>query len=106
MSRINLSTRRPIEYFLLVEPQAAGPVVGYYAEHPIADVVVDCFGRRFTYAGIAPRLHSGRYNVEALLPGEWIVEPGLVYYGNPGDPSGPLRKLRDAARHAGTGAGR
>ena len=80
MPRFSLSTARPVEYFILVEPHADGPVVGYYAGRPIPAAVVDYFGRRYSYAGVAPRRRSGQYDVEALGPGEWIVEPGLVYH--------------------------
>jgi hypothetical protein len=80
MSRFVLSTGRPVEYFILVEPHADGPVVGYYAGNPIPAAVVDYFGRRYSYAGVAPRRRGGQYDVEALGPGEWIVEPGLVYH--------------------------
>jgi len=79
MSRFGFATSRPVEYFILVEPHADGPVVGYYAGQAIAAAVVDYFGRRYSYAGIAPRRRSGQYDVEALGPGEWIIEPGLVY---------------------------
>ena len=79
MPRFGLSTGRPVEYFILVEPHADGPVVGYYGGSPIPAAVVDYWGRRYSYAGIAPRRRSGQYDVEALRPGEWIIEPGLVY---------------------------
>jgi hypothetical protein len=94
MSRANFTTARPVEYFILVEPRADGPVIGQYADRPIAAAVVDYFGCRFTYAGVAPRLRNGRYDVEALQPGEWIVEPGLIYYRDPGEPAGLLKRLR------------
>jgi hypothetical protein len=100
MPRIKSNPSRPIEYFLLVEPRAAGPVIGYYAERPIADAVVDCFGRRFIYKGVAPRLRNGRFDVESLQPGEWIVEPGLVYFGNPGQSDGLLKRLRSLGHHS------
>lgn len=79
MSRFALTTDRPVDYFILVEPRADGPLLGYYAGRPIPAAVVDYFGRRYSYAGVAPRGRSGQYNVEALGPGEWIIEPGLVY---------------------------
>lgn len=63
----------------VVDPKADGPVIGFYAECPIAAAVVDSFGHRFVYAGAAPRRHSGKFDFTALGPGEWIVEPGLVY---------------------------
>ena len=79
MFRSNLSAARPIEYYLLMEPQPSGRLVGYFAGKPIAECVIDAHGERYIYAGIAPRLRSGRYDVEALRRDEWLVEPGLVY---------------------------
>ncbi len=78
---------------LLVEPRPDGKVVGYYADHPIAATVVDYFGRRFSYAGVAPRLRSGRYDIGSLGLGEWIVEPGLIYcYQKTSEEGGLLKK--------------
>jgi len=51
-------TDRPVEYFILMEPRADGPAIGEYAGQPIYATVVDYFGRRFTYAGIVPRLRT------------------------------------------------
>ena len=79
MFRSNLSGQRPTDYYLLVEPQPHGRVVGYFKDRPIPEFVTDAYGTHYTYAGIAPRLASGRYDVEALRRGEWLVEPGLVY---------------------------
>ena len=79
MSRSGFTAGRPVDYFILVEPRADGPLLGYYAGRPIPAAVVDYFGRRYSYAGVAPRRRSGQYDVESLRPGEWIIEPGLVY---------------------------
>jgi hypothetical protein len=70
---------RPVEYFILMEPRPDGPVVGYLDGRPIPAAVVDCWGRHYCYAGVAPRRPSGQYDVESLRAGEWIMEPGLVY---------------------------
>jgi|WetSurMetagenome_2_1015567.scaffolds.fasta_scaffold671978_1 hypothetical protein len=70
---------RPAEYSIMVEPRPAGPTVGVYGGLPIAERVVDRFGRRFAYVGIARRPREGRFDVADLRPGELIVEPGLVY---------------------------
>jgi hypothetical protein len=94
MARINLSTAPPVEYFILVEPRPDGEIVGIYAGRPIHAAVVDYYGRRYTYLGVAPRLRSGRYDVESLALGEWIVEPGLVYYSDPDDGGSLLTRLR------------
>ena len=79
MSRFASSTGVRVEYLILVDPQPAGPLLGYYYDRPIPAAVVDYFGRRYIYAGIAPRRHNGQYDVEALAIGERLVEPGLVY---------------------------
>ena len=79
MTRLGLTSGRPVEYFILVEPRPDGPLVGYYAGRPIPEAVIDYFGRRYGYVGVASRRRGGQYNVEALAPGEWIIEPGLVY---------------------------
>ncbi len=70
---------------VVIEPQADGPVVGFYAGHPIAAAVVDYFGRRYIYAGVAARHDDGQYDFKALAPGEWIVEPGLIYAHDSGN---------------------
>jgi hypothetical protein len=103
MSRVNFRATRPVEYSILIEPRPDGQVIGYYAGRPIAAAVVDHFGRRFTYAGVAPRLRNGRYDAEALRPGEWIVEPGLVYYADPGETGGLLKMLRGSGHDSAIG---
>ena len=76
----------PIEYYILQTAARATPqsemgsvVVGYLADKPILSTVVDSTGSRYRYVGLASRLPDGRYDVQALSPGEWIVEPGLIY---------------------------
>ena len=83
------SRNLPIEYYILDDRQldarqAEGSVVGYLAGRPIAGRIVDLSGRRYRYAGLAPRLSNGGFDVESLLPGEWIVEPGLIYAADEG----------------------
>lgn len=70
---------RPLDYFMLQEPHAEGPLVGTFAGCAITEHMTDCFGCRYRFAGVAPRLANGRYDVDALQPGEWLVEPGLIY---------------------------
>lgn len=76
----------PIEYYILQIAAPATPqsergsvVVGYLADRPIFSTVVDSTGIRYRDVGLASRLPDGRYDVQALFPGEWIVEPGLIY---------------------------
>ena len=82
MSRVNFSQERPVEFFMLMKPQPDGPIMGTYAGEPIAATVVDLYGRRYSYIGVAPRLRSGRYDLDSLSEDEWLVEPGLVYRGH------------------------
>jgi hypothetical protein len=96
MSRFGITTALP-ECFILLDPRADGPVVGYYAGCPIPAAVVDYYGCRYTYAGVAPRRCNGAYDVQSLRLGEWIVEPGLIYRNegrNEGKPGGLLKRLR------------
>lgn len=69
----------PIEYFILWNPQFEGEVIGHLAGAPIRETVLDTCGTRYHYVGIAQRDCNGRFNVKLLSPGEWIVQPGLVY---------------------------
>ena len=63
------------------DPQKINPLssVDLVIDH---SVMVDEFGRRYAYAGVAPRLRDGRYDVDAVGKDEWLVEPGLVYRGD------------------------
>jgi hypothetical protein len=70
---------RPVEYFIVHDATPRGPRLGRYADHEIAESIVDSFGRRYVYAGIAPRCWNGQFDVDALQPGEFILQPGLVY---------------------------
>lgn len=70
---------RPIEYSILHHVKPVGPSLGFYNDREIPESVVDEFGRRFVYAGIASRTWSGELDCNALRPGEFIVRPGLVY---------------------------
>lgn len=74
---------RPVDYFMLQEPHGEGPLVGTFAGQAISECVTDYFGHRYRFAGIAPRLQDGRYDVDALAVGEWLVEPGLIYVRDP-----------------------
>jgi hypothetical protein len=80
-------------YLVVTDVRSDGPILGKYGEHKIAATVADYFGRRYGYVGIAVRQPSGRYDADALKPGEWIVEPGLVYKLENADPPKPSRRL-------------
>ena len=79
MYRIIASSQRADTYSIMVEPRPAGATIGLYRGLPIAERVVDQFDRRFTFAGIIGRRRDGQYDVNALKPGQFVVEPGLVY---------------------------
>ena len=79
MYRIPASPQRADTYSIMVEPRPAGATIGLYRGLPIAERVVDQFNRRFTFAGIIGRRRDGQYDVDALKPGQFVVEPGLVY---------------------------
>jgi hypothetical protein len=72
------------DYYVIANPRPDGPVIGSFAGCPVAAAVIDFLGRRFVYAGIAPRRPTGQYRVESLKEGEWIVEPGLIYVADVG----------------------
>ena len=74
-SRLKLASRA----HLVVEPHPCGCIIGTFAGEPIGEVVTDRFGRHFVYAGLASVRSDGRYNIETLKTGEFIVEPGLLY---------------------------
>src|SRR6516164_309702 len=72
-------SQRPDSFSIMVEPRPVGPTIGLYWGQPIAERVVDLFGRRFTYAGVIGRRRDGQYDVDRLKSGQFIVEPGIVY---------------------------
>ena len=74
-----LGRSRPIEYYMLHDATPSGRSVGFYAGKYIAKVVVDGFGQRYVYVGLAPRRCDGKFDVAALKTGECILQPGLVY---------------------------
>ena len=69
----------PSDYYLIVDPRPEGPILGVFADLPISESITDCFGRSYIYAGAAPRRRDGRYDIDVLKPGEFLLEPGLVY---------------------------
>lgn len=79
MPRLALQQDRPVEYLMLADPRPAGPVLGFFRGSAIASAVVDYFGRRYVFAGIATRRRNGQYDTAALGQGERLIEPGLIY---------------------------
>ena len=79
MYRVQAGPRQADTYSIIVEPRPVGARIGLYRGLPIAERVVDHFNRRFTYVGVIGRRRDGHYDVNALKPGQFVVEPGLVY---------------------------
>lgn len=59
--------------------RSEGATIGHLADKPIVETVVDANGHWYRYVGVALRVPDGRFDVDALRSGEWIVRPGLVY---------------------------
>ena len=76
---IQASPQRADTYSIMFEPRPAGATIGLYRGLPIAERVIDQFDRCFTYVGVIGRRGDGQYDVNALKPGQFVVEPGLVY---------------------------
>jgi hypothetical protein len=70
---------RDAAYSMIIEPRREGAVIGYFADEPISERVVDTFGRCFAYIGLASRRRDGKFDADQLKVGEFIAEPGLVY---------------------------
>jgi hypothetical protein len=79
MASAHFSKDRPVDYFILVDPEPDGPMIGTYNNHPIAAAVKDAFGRRYLYVGVATRRRDGQFDVTTLAQGEWFSPRGLVY---------------------------
>ncbi len=79
MPLATITRNRRIEYSILHAPRPVGATIGTFHGEEISEAVMDEFGRLYRYAGVAPLRMDGRFDDEALQPGEFIVQPGLVY---------------------------
>src|SRR5690349_9271560 len=79
MFRSGAARSRSVEYSIVIGPRRAGPTIGVYEGLPVAERVVDQFGRLFAYVGVACRRSDGQFDAARLGPGEFIIEPGLAY---------------------------
>ena len=70
---------KPTDYYLIVDPRPDGEIIGVIADVPISGSVRDYFGHSYDYVGAAPRRTNGQLDVDALKPGEFILQPGLIY---------------------------
>ena len=77
MKRVSPSL--PFEYFVLNRARAAGPVSCVIGSLLIHEQVEDNLGHIYNFVGVARRDQNGRLDVGTLGPGEWIVEPDLIY---------------------------
>ncbi len=109
MTKFGFENGRSVEYLILANPRPDGPVIGLYLGRSIASAVIDYFGRRYVFSGIASRKRNGQYDVDGLTRGERLVEPGLVYcYDRDTPPSArnkpapqaknPLKRHRQSSR--------
>lgn len=78
-SRLTVMRSFPTEFLILPRTSDEGPPIGFIGGRPIAEHIVDQWGRRYVYCGLVPRLASGAFNLKLMKAGEWIVEPGLLY---------------------------
>lgn len=97
--KARVSRNLPSEYFLLLKPQGQGEVIGHFGNRAIYESVVDANGTRYDFVGVAPRDPEGRLHVDLLGPGEWLIEPDLIYSADEAAPTRPrlsqfLRGLR------------
>ncbi|HEY1382035.1 MAG TPA: hypothetical protein VGF43_00390 [Dongiaceae bacterium] len=78
---VSTRERHPMddELFILSHVRPEGGVVGHLGELPIPGEVIGEDGQHYVFEGVAMRRPSGRFDVRTLRPGEWIVQPGLVY---------------------------
>jgi hypothetical protein len=79
MPRLGLDRSPSVEYLMLTDARPDGPTVGFFRGSAIAAAVIDYFGRRYVFTGIATRTRNGQYDVEVLTRGERLIEPGLIY---------------------------
>jgi hypothetical protein len=70
---------RPVEFVIIHGARADGAIIGSVNGFGIAEFVLDEFGRRYEYAGLASRRGNGKFDADVLGIGEFILEPGLVY---------------------------
>ena len=54
-------------------------MLGYCAGQPIWSAIIDGFGQRYVFAGVAVRRRDGDVDLAALRHGERLLEPGLIY---------------------------
>ena len=79
MAPLGRVAARCVGQYQLSDTRADGPMLGYCAGQPIFSAIVDGFGQRYVFAGVAVRRRDGDVDLAALRRGEWLLEPGLIY---------------------------
>jgi hypothetical protein len=74
-----VSPHLPFEYYMLHGLMFEGGVACRLGSKLVRELVRDKQGCLYRFVGLASRDSFGRLDVEALKPGEWIVEPDLIY---------------------------
>ena len=83
--------RDDAHYLIILHPKRVGPVVGSFCGEDIHERVDDCWGRRYSFAGIIARLPNRHYDRARLKPLEFILEPGIIYRMHVGASPGKLK---------------
>ena len=98
MAPLGRVAARYVGQYHLSDTRADGPMLGFCAGQPIFSAVVDGFGRRYVFAGVAVRRRDGDVDLAALRRGEWLLEPGLIYRSDRATRRWPwhLRRLKAA----------
>ena len=98
LPRLGRGAAPRVEQYLLSDTKADGPVLGYCAEQPIWEAIVDGLGHRYVFAGVAVYRRDGGFDLEALGRGEWLLQPGLIYRRDRSERPWPrhFRRLRPA----------
>jgi hypothetical protein len=74
-----VSPSLPFEYYMLHGIAFEGGVACRLGSKLVREQVRDGQGSLYRFVGLASRDAFGRLDVAALEPGEWIVEPDLIY---------------------------
>ena len=74
-----VSPNLPFEYYMLHGIGFEGGIACRLGSKLVRERVRDSQGCLYCFVGRASRDASGRLDVAALKPGEWIVEPDLIY---------------------------
>jgi hypothetical protein len=74
-----VSPNLPFEYYMLHGITFEGGVACRLGRELVRELVRDSQGCLYRFVGLASRDAFGRLDVAALGPGEWIVEPDLIY---------------------------